>query len=249
MLLAIDIGNTNTKFGVFEGDSLTAKISIPTLRDITPGALVKLLKDRIPETISAAIVSSVVPEVDDIFVEFITSRFDISPQFVTHDLDLGLKINYEPPDDTGADRLVNAFAAVEKYGPPCIVCSFGTAMTADVVNGDRELIGGLIAPGMKTLAVALNLTASKLPEVEIEKPVKVIQNTTVGAIQSGLVYGYFGLAEELLRAIKAELNLDAKVIATGGFAALIAEHTSQIDVVDKELTLEGLRMLHERLQR
>lgn len=245
MLLAIDIGNTNTKLGVFEGENLTSKISIPTSREITPDALAKILRDKITQPITAAIISSVVHEADNSFREYIAAQFDVATVFVSHDLDFGLSINYEPPEDTGADRLVNAFAAVEKYGVPCIVCSFGTAMTVDVVNEDRELIGGLIAPGMKTLAVALKLTTSKLPEVAIEKPTNVIQNTTVGAIQSGIVYGFFSLVHGLLTAVKKEAG-DMQVIATGGFAQMMAESCDQIDVVDKDLTLDGLRRLHER---
>jgi type III pantothenate kinase len=247
MLLAIDIGNTNTKLGVFDRENLTSKISIPTSREITPDALGKLLSDKINPPISAAIISSVVPEIDDAFREFIATHFDVTTTFVRHDLDFGLKINYRPPEDTGADRLVNAFAATEKYGAPCIVCSFGTAMTIDVVNENRELIGGLIAPGMNTLATALKLTTSKLPEVEIKKPASAIQNTTVGAIQSGIVYGYFGLVECLLISVKKEIGTEPKTIATGGIASMIAENIDQIDVVDKDLTLDGLRLLHERI--
>lgn len=247
MLLAIDIGNTNTKFGVYERENLTAKISIPTSREITPDVLAKILANKITQPIDAVIISSVVCEVDDVFREFITRRFNVAPIFVGHELDFGLKINYQPPDDAGSDRLVNAFAAVEKYGDPCMVCSFGTATTVDVVNKNREFTGGLIAPGMKTLSAALKLTTSKLPEVEIERPDSVIQNTTAGAIQSGIVYGYFGLVEGLIAAVKKEAGDDMKVIATGGFAQMVAENTDVIDVVDKDLTLEGLRRLHERI--
>ncbi|MGB7203480.1 MAG: type III pantothenate kinase [Pyrinomonadaceae bacterium] len=247
MLLAIDIGNTNTKLGVYDRENLTSKISIPTSREITPDVLAKILADKITQPIDAAIISSVVCEVDNAFREFITSRFNVAAIVVGHELDFGLKINYQPPDDAGSDRLVNAFAAVEKYGVPCMICSFGTATTVDVVNKNREFTGGLIAPGMKTLAAALKLTTSKLPEVEIERPENVIQNTTAGAIQSGIVYGYFGLVEGLIAAVKKEAGDDMKVIATGGFAEMIAENTDAIDVVDKDLTLEGLRRLHERL--
>lgn len=246
MLLAADIGNTNIKLGVFDGENLTSKISIPTSRDLTSDALTKILANKITQPITAAIISSVVPEVDDAFRAFIATQFNVTTIFVTHDLDFGLKINYQTPEDTGADRLVNAFAAVEKYGAPCIVCSFGTAMTIDVVSKNRELMGGVIAPGMKTLAAALKLTTSKLPEVEIEKPDSVIQNTTVGAIKSGIVYGYLGLVEGLLTAVKREAGDDRQVVATGGFAQMIAENTDHIDVVNKDLTLDGLRRLYER---
>lgn len=247
MLLAIDIGNSQTKFGVFDNSTLISKISLPTSKEITPDALSTLIADKITQPIDAVIISSVVCEVDDAFREFITRRFNLAPIFVGHELDFGLKINYQPPDDAGSDRLVNAFAAVEKYGDPCMVCSFGTATTVDVVNENREFIGGLIAPGMKTLAAALKLTTSKLPEVDIERPDNVIQNTTAGAIQSGIVYGYFGLVEGLIAAVKKEAGDDLKVIATGGFAEMVAENTDAIDVVDKDLTLEGLRRLHERI--
>lgn len=247
MLLAIDIGNTNTKLGVFDRESLISKISIPTFREITPDALGKLLDDRITQPIDAAIISSVVNEVDNAFLEYIAAQFNVATTFVSYKLDFGLSINYQPPEDTGADRLVNAFAATEKYEAPCVVCSFGTAMTIDVVNATRELTGGLIAPGMKTLAAALKLTTSKLPEVEIEKPDMAIQNTTVGAIQSGIVYGYFGMVDGLLTAVKKEAGDNMKVIATGGFASMIAENCDAIDVVDKDLTLEGLQRLHARI--
>ena len=247
MLLAIDIGNTNTKLGVFDHENLVSKISIPTSREITAGALGRLLADKITHPIDFALISSVVNEVDEAFREYIATQFNVTATFVSHDLDFGLKIDYQPPEDTGADRLVNAFAATEKYGEPCIVCSFGTAMTVDVVNAERELTGGLIAPGMKTLAAALRLTTSKLPEVEIAKPDKLIQNTTAGAIQSGIVNGYFGLVHGILTSVKKEAGGDLRVIATGGFAAFIAENTDHIDVVDKDLTLDGLRRLHQRI--
>ncbi|MFN0140168.1 MAG: type III pantothenate kinase [Pyrinomonadaceae bacterium] len=247
MLLAIDIGNSQVKCGIFDHENLVSKISIPTSRDITSDALASLLSDKITWPIDAAIISSVVPEVDGAFREFVIAGFNLAPIFVNHELDLGLKINYQPPGDVGADRLVNAFAATEKYGAPCIVCSFGTATVTDVVNASREFVGGLIAPGIKTLAAALKLTTSKLPEVNIEKPDNVVQNTTVGAIRSGVVHGYFALVEGLIAGVKKESGSELKVIATGGFAQMIAENTDQIDVVDKDLTLEGLRRLYARI--
>lgn len=249
MLLAIDIGNTNTKLGVFDHETLVAKISIPTSREITSDVIARVLADKITQPIDAAIISSVVVEADDAFREYVVSNFGVATTFVRHDLDFGFKIDYQPAEDAGTDRLVNALAAIEKYGAPCIVCSFGTAMTIDVVNERRELTGGLIAPGMKTLAAALELTTSKLPRVEIKQPDKVIQNTTVGAIQSGIVYGYFGMVDCLLTAVKKEAGDDMKVIATGGFAQMIAENIDHIDFVDKDLTLDGLQRLHSRIHR
>ncbi len=247
MLLAVDIGNSRIKFGLFDGEQLISKLSIPTIRDITPDGLTKAVADKLFQGISAAIVSSVVPEVNAAMLSFISTQFGTEALLVTNDLDFGMRIDYFPLEDAGSDRLVNTFSAVEKYGAPCIICSFGTALTIDVVDQNRVLRGGLIAPGMNTLAAALKLTTSRLPEVEIAKPSKVIQNTTVGSIQSGIVYGYFGLVDGLITAVKHEIADSPKVIATGGFTAMIAESTSQIDVVDNDLMLDGLCRLYRRL--
>ena len=187
------------------------------------------------------------PEVETQVGKFIKTQYGIDAIFVANDADFGLTIKYEPLADAGTDRLVNTFSAVEKYGVPCIVCSFGTALTIDYVNKSRVLIGGLIAPGMNTLATALKTTTSKLPEVVIEKPGSVIQQTTTSSIQSGIVYGYFGLVEELLRRVKNEIGDDTKVIATGGFAKLVAENITQINTIDENLLLDGLQRLHLRL--
>lgn len=247
MLLAVDIGNSRIKFGLFDGEQLVSKLSIPTIRDITADGLTRALADKLFQGIEAAIVSSVVPEINSAMLAFISTQFAVAALLVTNDLDFGMQIDYFPLEDAGSDRLVNTFSAVEKYGAPCIVCSFGTALTIDVVDENRVLKGGLIAPGMNTLATALKLTTSRLPEVEIENPSPVIQNTTVGSIQSGIVHGYFGLVEGLLLAVKNEVGSSPKVIATGGFAAMIAENTSQIDVVDDDLMLDGLGRLYRRL--
>src|SRR5258705_12219005 len=132
MLLAVDIGNTNIKFGVFDGEKLTFKLSIPTIREISVDGLSKVLSGKLTQSVTSAIISSVVPEIDETMRRFVTLQFSIVPVFVQNDFDLGLKINYEPLSDAGTDRLINTFAAVEKYGAPCIVCSFGTALTIDV---------------------------------------------------------------------------------------------------------------------
>ena len=246
MLLAVDIGNSRTKFGVFDGESLISKISIPTIPDISSDALGKAVGHGLSQPITQAIVSSVVPEMNATVCLFIQKSFSVDPMLVTNDLDFGITVNYQPLEDAGADRLVNTFSAVEKYGVPCIVCSFGTALTIDVVSSDRVLSGGVIAPGMNTLAAALKITTSRLPEVEIEKPGSVVQNNTVGCLQSGIVYGYFGLVDGLLTRLRSEIR-DAKVVATGGFAAFVAENTEHIDVVDNDLTLDGLRRLFNRI--
>jgi len=221
MLLAVDIGNSRIKFGLFDGEQLVSKLSIPTIRDITVEGLTKTIADKLFQGIKAAIVSSVVPEINSAMLSFVSSQFGVEALLVTNDLDFGLTINYFPLEDAGSDRLVNTFSAVEKYGVPCIVCSFGTALTIDVVNKDRVLTGGLIAPGMNTLAAALKLTTSRLPEVEIVKPDSLIQNTTIGSIQSGIVNGYFGLVEGLLAPVKNEVDEDPQVHSTGGFPGII----------------------------
>jgi len=246
MLLAVDIGNSRTKIGVFDEDKLISKTSIPTSRELTSAALGKILADKITEPIAAAIVSSVVLEVDDAFREYIFTQHRVAPILVSHELNIGLKINYRPPEDVGADRLVNAFAAADKYGVPCIVCSFGTATTIDVVNEKRELLGGLIAPGMNTMIKALNLCTSKLPEVKIKKPDDIIANSTVASIQSGVVNGHIAMIERLIKLIIGEIGVRPRVVTTGGFAELIASNTDAVDIVDDDLTLEGLRRLYER---
>lgn len=248
MLLAVDIGNSNIKFGVYDGDLLTFKLSIPTIRDISAGGLSRVAGSKITQPLDSAIVSSVVPEVDQAVSEFISGRYGIAPVFVRNDADFGIAIKYEPLAEAGTDRLVNTFSAIEKYGAPCIVCSFGTALTIDVVNKYRVLTGGVIAPGMNTLATALKTTTSKLPEVKIEKPAEIIQRTTIRSIQSGIVFGYFGLVEELLKRVKEEIGDSPQVVATGGFAKLVADNTTQIDKIDENLLLDGLRLLYSRIQ-
>ncbi len=247
MLLVVDIGNTSTKFGFFDGERLSSKFSIPTDPNSTKEGLISLVSDRINESISDAIVCSVVPEANASMREFL-SRIGIDrPVFVANDLDFGLKINYEPLSAIGTDRIVNSFAAVEKYGAPCIVCSFGTATTIDVIDQDRTLRGGVISPGMKMMAKALHLNTAKLPEVEIEKPKNVVGTTTAASIQSGIFYGQIAMVEGIIQKIKKEIGDTPKVIATGGFALLIAENTTLIDIVDENLLLDGLRLLSDRI--
>lgn len=247
MLLAVDIGNSNIKFGIFDGDTLLSRFSIQTKRDLSVDDLTDAVGDSLELPISSAIVCSVVPEIDSTMREFLTRRLN-DPVFVRNDFDFGLKINYEPLSAAGTDRLVNSFAAVEKYGPPCIVCSFGTATTIDVVSEKRELLGGLIAPGFVTMAKALHLNAARLPEVEIVAPANVIGNTTPTSIQAGIYYSQIGLIETAVAKIKEEIVGNPKVVATGGFASMIADRSGVIDTVDENLLLDGLRILNTRLE-
>lgn len=247
MLLAIDIGNTSIKFGIFDGDTLLSKFSIPTKRDHTIDDLKAAAGKNLDLPISAAIVCSVVPEFDAAMAEFIADELGVNAEFICNDLDFGLKINYQPLSAVGTDRLVNAFAASQKYGVPCIVCSFGTATTVDVVNANNELLGGLIAPGMATMSKALHLNTSKLPEVKIEKPLSVVGNTTIESIQSGIFYGQVGMIDGILERISGGLGGKPTIVATGGFAQMIADECKAIDIVDDNLMLDGLNMLFRRL--
>lgn len=244
MLLAIDIGNSSTKFGIFDGDSLLHKFSIQTKRDYTAEELLfDRLKvhdqDFIQVDIDTCVVASVVPELNAVISQVCDELFKITPRFVDATWDFGFTIDYDPPSAAGADRLVNCFAAASKYGTPVVACSFGTATTIDVISDDNAYVGGIIAPGIATSAKALQLSTSKLPDVSITTPDSVIGRSTVASIQSGIVNGHVAMIEGLLKRIGSK----GKVVATGGFARMIASQTSAIDVVDENLTLEGLRLL------
>ena len=248
MLLTIDIGNSSIKFGVFDAEHLVDKFLIQTRRDYTTE---ELLFDRLRYVdekflrIDSVSVSSVVPELDHIVTEACENIVQVTPVFVDHTFDFGIKINYEPRT-AGTDRLINASAAAEKYGRPVIVCSFGTATTIDAVNAAGEYLGGAIAPGLNTLAAALHLNTSKLPLVVVNKPDSVIGSTTVDSIRSGVFFGYLGLVEGLIRRMFEELGETPIVIATGGLAQTVAANCDLIKRVDENLMLDGLRILFER---
>jgi type III pantothenate kinase len=249
MLLAIDIGNSTVKSGVFDGENLIGKFSIPTVRHQTGDEISFLLKHNLPENISAVIVSSVVPELKNSIENFSKNSFGVLPFFVGHDFDFGLKINYDPPETLGIDRLVAAFAAKEKYSAPCIVCDFGTATTIDAVNSGGEFSGGIIVAGMNLLADALFQKTSKLPKIEIKKAEKVIARSTNEAINAGIYFGYLGLTDGIIKRVIDELKEKPKVVATGGLAQIISEGSEFIDVYDENLMLDGLRLIYKRISR
>jgi type III pantothenate kinase len=203
--------------------------------------------DSLDLPVDSSLVCSVVPELDDTIGILIAEKCGVDARFVTNDLDFGLKINYRPLEAAGADRLVNSFAASQKYGVPCIVCSFGTATTVDVVSANNELLGGLIAPGMATMAKALNLNASRLPDVTLEKPPSIIADNTVDSIRSGVFYGQVSMIEGLIARMSEGLDGKPTVVATGGFAQMMEDETGVIDIVDENLLLEGLNLLARRL--
>jgi type III pantothenate kinase len=252
MLLAIDAGNTHVKVGVYQGPQLLAKSRmIPQnfgpLDQYT--SEVRQLFDRSGlnlKDVKAIIVASVVPQLNDT-VKLISERlFQLTPTFVDHTTNTGLKLLYDKPSELGADRIVDAVAATEKYGVPCIAIDFGTATTFNVINSQREFLGGIIAPGIMTSAEALFSRAAKLPRVTIARPEKLIGTSTVEAMQSGLFYGYASLVDGLIRRLMARDISAATVVATGGLAHLMqgaSEFTLQID---ENLTLDGLRIIYER---
>jgi len=247
MILTIDIGNSSTKLGVFDHEKLVERLIFPTIRSKTADDIYTSVQDEISGQFSAIVISSVVPELNDSFGELGEKYFNQTPFFVNNRLDYGLEIKYSPPENLGVDRIVAAFAAKEKYGSPVIVCDFGTATTIDAVNSRNDFLGGIITPGINTLSEALFIKTSKLPRVEIRKPESVIGNSTVHSIQSGVFFGYIGLTEGILRRMIDELGEKPKVIATGGFAKLIAEDCNLIEIVDENLMLEGLRLIYDKL--
>ena len=253
MLLVFDIGNTNMVLGVYDGDNLVRDWRINTDLNKTSdeyGVLIKSLFDASNISLSvvdAIIVSSVVPAVMHSLENFCRKYCNISPMVVGPGIKTGLNIKYEDPKMVGADRIVNAVAAISKYNCPVILIDFGTATTYCAVSKKGEYIGGAISPGMKISSEALFQKASKLPRVELVTPETVICKDTVSAMQAGIIYGYAGQVEKIVGLMKKELKDEGTlVIATGGLANMISQETNAIDVIDPNLTLEGLRIIYEK---
>ena len=254
MLLAIDIGNTNIVLGVFRGRKLIHHWKIQTESEKTSDeygvTILNLFSLSGPEKteIKAVIISSVVPPLTPIFEDLSKSLFKVKPVIVGPGLKTGMAILYENPLEVGADRVVAAVGAYEKHGGPCIVVDFGTATTFDAVSSKGEYLGGAIAPGIQISAEALYLKTAKLPRIEIKKPKEAIGRTTVTSMQSGLYFGYVGLVSKIIEEIKRELGEGTTVISTGGFGAQISHEISSIDIHEPDLILEGLQVLHQRIQ-
>lgn len=253
MLLVVDIGNTNTSLGVYADENLAAHWRMATVRYRTADEYGVLARQMFTVSeidyrkIDAVIVASVVPPLNYTFQKMSENYFGHKAIFVDNTLDFGLKILYNPASDVGADRIVDAVAAIERYGAPCVVVDFGTATTFDAINSKGEYLGGVITPGITISSDALFQRAAKLPRVEIKKPAGVIGDSTVGSIQSGLYYGYAGLVDGILRRMIDELGGETKVVATGGLAPLISQASELIETVDDTLTLEGLRLVYQKL--
>lgn len=252
MLLALDVGNSNTVIGLFAGEKLEASWRLTTARHQTADefslALNGLLAAHAAATarITGAIVASVVPPLDATLRAALRRQFRLEPLFVGPGLKTGMPIHYDSPADVGADRIANAVAGYAAHGGPLIVVDFGTATTFDVVSAQGEYRGGIICPGLAVSAEALVSRTARLPRVEIRDPGRLIGTTTVGSIQSGLYYGYLSLVDGLIERLSAELGPATKVIATGGLAGLLAAGSRYLQTSDENLTLTGLRLLWER---
>lgn len=252
MLLVLDVGNTNTVLGVYEGDSLVARWRLTTERDRTIDEYGILCRNLFtlakldPGAIDAIAISSVVPPLNFTLYKMALSYFHIEPLFVEPSKNAGIKIHYDTPQDVGADRVVNAVAAYHKYGGPCIVVDFGTATTFDAIAANGDYLGGVITPGIQISSEALFLRAARLPRVEIRHPDKVVGTSTIGSIQSGLYHGYIGLVDGILSKMIDELGAQKTIIATGGLAPLIGKGSALIKEIDDNLLLEGLKLIYER---
>ncbi|MCA9535608.1 MAG: type III pantothenate kinase [Myxococcales bacterium] len=252
MLLAVDVGNTHTVLGLYEDATLVHDFRIETSKGRTMDEYHVLLLNllqvaEVPRSsVRASILASVVPTLNDTLIEAVDRAFDHEILVVGPGIKTGMPILYENPREVGADRIVNAVAAYERVGGQVIVVDFGTATTFDCISAKGEYLGGAIAPGMQISAHALFDRAARLPRVEIAQPAKAVGRNTVHSMQSGIVFGYVGLVDGLVRRLWAEMGSPCTVIGTGGLARLIEPESETIDEVDEYLTLDGLRLLYER---
>jgi len=254
MLLAIDVGNTNTVLGVFDGDALTHHWRLRTEKDSTEDEFHLLIKSLLSieeiklEALDGTIISCVVPPMINLFDRLCEKYLHHEPVWVDTDTPTGMPILYDNPKEVGADRIVNAIGAFHKYRTNLVVVDFGTATTFDCVSQDGAYLGGVISPGIVISSEALFQKASKLPRVEIfAKPKEAIAKDTIGSMNAGIIFGYAGLVDGIVARIAKEMPSAPKVLATGALAGLIAEVAESIEVVEPHLTLEGLRIIYNKV--
>lgn len=252
MLLVININNTQIKFGIYRDSTLVEDWRIATHRDKTDDEYAMILRSLFQSTglefpqVESVAIACVVPPLTDVFERLCRRYFGVSPLMVGPGIRTGMRILYENPKEVGADRICNAIAVYEKYGGPAIVVDFGTATTFTAVSAEGEFLGGAIAPGIGISVDALAEHTAQLPRVELVKPRSVIGRSTITAMQSGIIYGFVGQVEEIIRRMRLELGGRVVTVATGGWADLIVGECRCFDHEDPLLTLEGLRIIHER---
>ena len=252
MLLAVDVGNTQTVLGLFDGERLAEHWRVATEAERTGDELAALLSDLLSlrglgfDDVSAICLSSAVPLLVRSYQELAERHIGAPLLVLGPGTRTGIPVLYDDPREVGPDRIANAVAARERYGAPCIVVDFGTSTNFDAVSAQGEYVGGVLAPGIEVSMDALFARAARLTKVDFVEPETVIGKTTVSALQSGLVYGFAGQVDGIVERIRAELGDNAPVIATGGLAELIAPHSRTIEQVDPLLTLDGLRLVWDR---
>ena len=251
MVLVIDIGNTTMEFGIYEGKELLDVFRLGSKRDITSDEIGLFVTQFFEHrkialgNITDVVISSVVPQLNYSVTSAVKKYFGLEPYIIGENLSCSIPNLYENPKEVGVDRLVDAYAAIRKYGAPAIIVDFGTATTCEAVSEKGEYLGGVIYPGIKISMDALYEKASKLPKIELLKPEFAIGKSTVTSMQSGAYYGYLGAIEKMVSNIKAVLGKNTKVIATGGFSRLFEDEKNLFDYIDQRIPLEGIRMVFE----
>jgi type III pantothenate kinase len=254
MLLALDVGNTNTTIGVFESGELTSRWRLRTIREQTADEWGILLRNLFAlsnldlSRVGGIIIASVVPPVDSVLAAMAERYFQREAMFVTPDTETGLKVLYDNPREVGADRVVNGVAAFEIYGGPCVVVDLGTAITFDVVSADAEYLGGIICPGIGIAINGLFSKTARLPMVDFREPRHLVGTNTADSIEAGLYYGTIGMIDGILTRLVSQLGPQTKTVATGGQAHLIVKGSHLVRTLDEDLTLNGLRLIWQRNQ-